>query len=162
DAPATERRLELLLRLRPAGDRLARTRNMLAASHTTEVATRFGRGPLLGGYLKPRQPCASRDADACVERAADPLNSGRIDAKPCSDPAHALCASRLVQSLTDSFLQRRGYRRPTKTLPLAPGPRKPGADAFLNHGALELGKYAHHLKHRLACRRLTSSPSELS
>src|SRR5262249_9512995 len=112
--------------------------------------------------LTPRQPCASRDADACVERAADPLNSGRIDAKPCSDPAHALCASRLVQSLTDSFLQRRGYRRPTKTLPLAPGPRKPGADAFLNHGALELGKYAHHLKHRLACRRLTSSPSELS
>jgi hypothetical protein len=28
--------------------------------------------------------------------------------------------------------------------------RKPGADAFLDHGALELGKYAHHLKHRTA------------
>ena len=37
--------------------------------------------------------------------------------------------------------------------PLALGPRKPGADPFLNHGALELGKHAHHLKHRLACRR---------
>ena len=30
------------------------------------------------------------------------------------------------QSLTDSFLQRGGYRRSTKTLPLAPGPRKSG------------------------------------
>jgi hypothetical protein len=49
-------------------------------------------------------------------------------------------------------------RRPTKTLPLAPGPRKPGADAFLNHGALELSKYAHHLKHRLACRRRGVEP----
>src|SRR5262249_44443134 len=44
------------------GDRFARTRNMLAASDTTELAARFGRGLLLGGYLKPRQPCASRDA----------------------------------------------------------------------------------------------------
>jgi hypothetical protein len=61
-------------------------------------------------------------------------------------------------SLTDSFLQRRGYRRPTKTLPLAPGPRKSGADAFLDHGALELGKYAHHLKHRLAGRRRGVDP----
>jgi len=84
------------------GDRLARARNVLAASHTTELAARFGRGLLLG-YLKPRQPCASRDAGACVERAADPLNSGRIDAKPCSDLAHALCAPRLVQSLADSL-----------------------------------------------------------
>ena len=40
--------------------------------------------------------------------------------------------------------------RLTKTLPLAPGPRKPGADAFLDHGALELGKHAHHLEHGLA------------
>src|SRR5262249_5149176 len=59
------------------GDRFARTRNMLAASDTTELAARFGRGLLLGGYLKPRQPCASRDAGACVERAADPLNAVR-------------------------------------------------------------------------------------
>jgi hypothetical protein len=41
---------------------------------------------------------------------------------------------------------------PTKPLPLAPGRRKPGADTFLNHCALKLGKYAHHLKHRLAGR----------
>jgi len=88
------------------GDRLARSRNILAASHATELAG-LRPGLLLGGYLKPRQPCASRDADACVERAADPLNSRRIDAKPCSDPAHALCAPRW---------------RPAETLSLAPGP----------------------------------------
>jgi hypothetical protein len=35
------------------GDRLARSRNVLAASYTTELAARFGRGPLLGGYLNP-------------------------------------------------------------------------------------------------------------
>jgi hypothetical protein len=62
------------------------------------------------------------------------------------------------QSFTNSFLQRGGYRRPTKTLPHAPGPRKPGADAFLDHGALELGNHAHHLKHRLACRRRGVEP----
>ena len=33
------------------GSRLARSRNVLAASHTTELAARFGRGLLLGGYL---------------------------------------------------------------------------------------------------------------
>jgi len=58
---------------------------MLAASHTTELAARFGRGPLLGGYLKPHQPCASRDALACVERAADPLNSRGVNPEPYSD-----------------------------------------------------------------------------
>ena len=71
---------------------------MLAASHTTELAARFGWGLLLGGYLKPCQPCASRDGGACVERAADPLDSRRIDLELDSDLAHALCAPRLVQS----------------------------------------------------------------
>ena len=54
-----------------------------------------------------------------------------VDAKLLGKNPHAR-APRSRQSLTDSFLQRRGYRRPTKTLPLAPGPRKSGADAFLN------------------------------
>jgi hypothetical protein len=35
---------------------------------------------------------------------------------------------------------------------LTPGPRKAGTDSFRNHPALEFGKYAHHLKHRFACR----------
>src|SRR5262249_48612641 len=81
-----------------------------------------------------------------IMRAANPAGGGRGVA----------IGWKSRQSLTDSFLQRRGYRRPTKTLPLAPGPRS--ADAFLNHGALELGKYAHHLKHRLACRRRGVEP----
>ena len=80
-----------------------------------------------------------------------------IDAKPLGNDRYAR-PPRSCQSLTDLLLQRRGYWRPTKTLPLAPGPRKPGADAFLNHGTLELGKYAHHLKHRLACRRRGVEP----
>jgi hypothetical protein len=37
--------------------------------------------------------------------------------------------------------------------PLILDPPKPGTDSFLNHRALELGKHAHHLKHRLAGRR---------
>jgi hypothetical protein len=44
-------------------------------------------------------------------------------------------------------------RRAAQALALALGPRKPGADSLLNHRPFELGKYAHHLEHRLACRR---------
>jgi hypothetical protein len=40
--------------------------------------------------------------------------------------------------------------RSAKRLALILGPRKAGTDTFLNHGALEFGKHAHHLKHRLA------------
>jgi hypothetical protein len=36
-----------------------------------------------------------------------------------------------------------------KPLSLAPRPREAALDALDNHGALELGKDAHHLKHRL-------------
>jgi hypothetical protein len=52
-------------------------------------------------------------------------------------------------------------------LPLPPSQR-PGADSFLDDAALELGKDAHHLKHRLAGRRrgvealLMQGPSALS
>jgi hypothetical protein len=70
--------------------------------------------------------------DACaVERAADALHCRWINAEPLGNDPYAR-PPRSRQSLTDSFFQRRGYRRPTKPLPLAPGPRKPGADAFLN------------------------------
>jgi hypothetical protein len=55
--------------------------------------------------------------------------------------------------------------RPPEAFALALGLRKAGADSFLNHGALELSKYAQHLKHRLAGgrrgeRRQTNSFSE--
>jgi hypothetical protein len=67
---------------------------------------------------------------------------------------------RLMPCTVDGLTPNRSAmtRRPTKTLPLAPGPRKPGTDAFLNHGAFELSKYAHHLKHRLAGRRRGVEP----
>ena len=90
-------------------------------------------------------PSAGR---ACLERAADALHCRWIDAEPLGNDPYAR-PPRSRESLTNSFFQRRGYRRPTKLLPLAPGPRKPGADTFLNHGALELGKHAHHPKHCL-------------
>jgi hypothetical protein len=68
---------------------------------------------------------AHADGDACaVERAADALHCRWIDAEPLGNDPYAR-PPRSRQSLTDSFLPRRGYRRPTKTLPLAPGPRKP-------------------------------------
>lgn len=38
-------------------------------------------------------------------------------------------------------------------LPLRSGPPQTGLDPLLNHGSFELGKYAHHLKHRFASRR---------
>src|SRR5262245_7975337 len=115
-----------------------------------------------GGMVRSAIPTISRDAslgdrDALERARADPLNRARIYAEPLGNEPYAR-SPRSRQSLTDSFFQRRGYRRPTKPLSLAPGPRKPGADTFLNHGALELSKYAHHLKHRLACRRRGVEP----
>src|SRR6266478_2375398 len=79
------------------------------------------------------------------ERAADPLHGARIDPKPSRDLANALCASRPTQCLTDTLLLLCWYRGPAEPLALALGPRKPGADSFLNDRALELGKYAQHL-----------------
>jgi hypothetical protein len=66
---------------------------------------------------------------------------------------HAIGASGIVQGLTDAGFQLRGYRRPAELLALTTGSRKAGTDSFLDDRALELGKYAHHLKHRLAGRR---------
>jgi hypothetical protein len=93
-----------------------------------------------------------------LERAADPLNRSRINAKPRGDLTHALGSSWLVQGRSDRLFHIGRYRRPTKALALAPGPRKPGADALLNHCALEFGEHAHHLKHGLACRRRGVDP----
>jgi len=38
------------------------------------------------------------------------------------------------------------------------GPRQASTDSFLDRGALELGKHAHHLKHRLTGRRSDVEP----
>ena len=66
--------------------------------------------------------CASLQChgdDCALERAADALHGRWIDAKPLGNDPYAR-PPRSRQSLTDSFLQRRGYRRPTKPL-LSPG-----------------------------------------
>jgi hypothetical protein len=53
------------------------------------------------------------DGDACAgERAADALHCRWIDAEPLGNDPYAR-PPRSRQSLTDSFLQRRGYRRLT-------------------------------------------------
>ena len=86
------------------------------------------------------------------ERAADPLHRAGIDAELLGDFANTR-ATRLVKRLMDSHFEFRGNRRPAKPFALALGPRKPSADSFLDYAALELGKDAHHLEHRLAGRR---------
>jgi hypothetical protein len=95
---------------------------------------------------------ASRVGHPCPERAADPLNRTRIDPKPLSDLAYAR-PSGSRQSLPDPLFQLGGYPRPSESLSLALGPRQAGTDPFLNHGALKLGKHAHHLKHGFTRRR---------
>jgi hypothetical protein len=100
-----------------------------------------------------RPTCASRAGGcACApERdAADLQNRIGRDAKPRSDLPHALARP---QSLTDALLDLRRYGRPAKLFALFYGPFQASADSFLDHGALELGKYTHHLKHGFAGRR---------
>jgi hypothetical protein len=72
--------------------------------------------------------CVSHGHACAFERAADALHCTRIDAKPGSDLANALRASRRVQGLADSVLRLGGYRRPAEALTLALSPRKPSAD----------------------------------
>jgi hypothetical protein len=81
---------------------------------------------------------AASHAHACgaLERAADPLHRARINTKPSSDLAHALCAPRLAQSRTDAGFQLGGYLWPAEPLAFALGPRKPRADSFLDDRAI--------------------------
>jgi hypothetical protein len=46
-----------------------------------------------------------------------------------------------------------GKARAPELRPRSLGPRKPGADSFLDHSALELSEDAQYLKHGLALRR---------
>src|SRR5262249_59360645 len=76
--------------------------------------------------------------------------------RSCGLPQSASCSENFVippdvfgQTLTDSFFQRGGDWGTPEAFTLTPGPRKASTDSFLNHRPLELGKHAHHLKHRL-------------
>jgi hypothetical protein len=62
------------------GSRLARSRNVLAASHTTELAARFGRGLLLGGYLNPAS--LARHGEPPVAVSSCGVTGGRTRASP--------------------------------------------------------------------------------
>src|SRR5712671_1336191 len=69
--------------------------------------------------------------------------------------ADAECLGRLENSrgrqmLADALDDILADRTTPEALPLAPRPRETGFDALDNHRALELGKDAHHLKHRLS------------
>ena len=68
------------------------------------------------------------------------------------DLANALRAPRLVQGRLDLFFQLGRNGRPAEALAFSPGPRKAGADALADNGALELREDAQHLEHRLARR----------
>src|SRR5262249_33329191 len=97
----------------------------------------------------PASVCpASQRHRVLLERAADPLHRARINSKLFGNDADT-GPSRTRQSLTDSFFECGGDWRTPKALTPIPGPRQPSTDSFRNHCPLELGKHAHHLKHRL-------------
>src|SRR5262249_24969330 len=92
-------------------------------------------------------PASQRDR-VLLERAADPLHRAGVNSKLFGNDADT-GPSRSRQSLTDSLFQCGGDWRTPKAFTLTPGPRQASTDSFLNHRPLELGKNAHHLKHRL-------------
>ena len=69
-SPVTVAPTVLLKEKSKLSSRLARTRNILASSHTTKLAARFGRGLLLGGYLNPASHAALRVALASAAMMA--------------------------------------------------------------------------------------------
>src|SRR5262249_6973254 len=102
--------------------------------------------------------CAASQRDrVMLERAADPLHRAGVNSKLFGNDADT-GPPRSRQSLTDSFLECGGDWGTPKAFTLTPGPREASTDPFLNHRPLELGKHAHHLKHRLAGRRGRSEP----
>src|SRR5262249_24667120 len=91
---------------------------------------------------------ASQRDRVLLERAADPLHRAGVNSKLFGNDADTGPAS-IRQSLTDSFLECRGDWGTPTAFTLTPGSREASTDSFLDHCPLELGKYAHHLKHRL-------------
>src|SRR5262249_41441274 len=98
--------------------------------------------------------CLGRAGDACVvgalERVGDTVYGARVYVKLGRRLAHAHAAR---QSCSDSLSQLVRDWRPAKAFTFTLGPLEASAHALLNDRALELGKDAQHLKHRLAGRR---------
>src|SRR5262249_41445380 len=85
------------------------------------------------------------------ERRFDALHRAAADAEIGCDPQHATVAHR--ESSTNALLGLSIDPWPTEPLALSPGPRQSGANALLDHRALNLGEHAHHPKQRTASRR---------
>ena len=116
------------------------------------------RGPAEGvASTAPADTLAAPDgyaaAGAYAERAADTLNGRRINSEPGCDLAHTRPSRGLSQCRPNGVFKFGWNGRPTQALALAFGSRQPGSHSLLDHGALELGENAHHLKHGLAARR---------
>src|SRR5215475_8044822 len=91
---------------------------------------------------------ASQGDRVLLERASDPLHRAGVNSKLFGNDADT-GPPRGRQSVTDSFLECGGDWGTPKAFTLTPGPREASTDSFRNHRPLELGKHAHHLKHRL-------------
>src|SRR5262245_21102953 len=86
-----------------------------------------------------------------LERAADPLHGPWADSKPFGNHPHTW-SSGFAQGLLDPFFQLGIQPGPPKLFSLTHSPPQASTDPFLNHGSLEFGEYAHHLKQGLAGR----------
>src|SRR5205823_9264157 len=86
-------------------------------------------------------------ASCCRLRLPAPARVGPN--RPASAEGGQTGPPRSRQSLTDSFFECGGDWGTPKAFTLTPGPREASTDSFRNHRPLELGKHAHHLKHRL-------------
>ena len=102
----------------------------------------------VGQFAAIQSMAPSLGVEAVAVNVRDPGENPKL----LSDLAHARPAG-YRQSLSDTLFQLRSYPRPSEPFALALGPRQASTDPFLNHGPLELGKHAHHLKHRLSSRR---------
>jgi len=80
----------------------------------------------------------------------DTLYGADPNAQLSCDGAYSLTLGELS---ANTLLDLGRHPRPAKTLSLGLRPPEPSMYAFYNHGPLELGKYAKHLKQRLASRR---------
>lgn len=75
-------------------------------------------------------------ATSSAQFAIDPLHRANANAERCRNLTHARSVFRPERGLYCVF-RFLVYSGTTKPLSLAPGPRQPGADPFLNHRALE-------------------------
>jgi hypothetical protein len=85
--------------------------------------------------------------DALHDTDTDPDGFGRLE-----NPGAT------YQETSDRIFLAPRYGRAPQALACRPRTRQAGSDTLDDHGALELGEYAHHLKHGLAGRRRCVDP----